>query len=114
MPQNDNEVGPLEQPQMFGNGLSGNIEVSTEFTEGLGIVAVQLIEQSAAAGISERLEDFIHRTNMQPNGCMSTGRLSEGSGAGRNASRAVRAPLFLQVKGARPEIDDAMVLAEDL
>ena len=40
MPQNDNEVGLLEQPQMFGHGLSGHIEVLTEVTQGLGIVAV--------------------------------------------------------------------------
>jgi len=70
-PQNDNEVSPFEQSQMFSHGLSGHIEVPTEFTQGLAVVAVQLIEQSAAAGTSERLEDFIHRENMQPNGCMS-------------------------------------------
>ena len=39
-PQNDNEVGPFEQPQMFGHSLPGHVEVLTEFTQGLAIVAV--------------------------------------------------------------------------
>ena len=32
MPQNDNEVGPFEQSQMFGHSLSGHVEVLTECT----------------------------------------------------------------------------------
>lgn len=81
MPQNDNEVGPFEQSQMFGHSLSRHVEVLTECTQGLGIVAVQLIEQSAATGISERLEDFIHgRICNQMVACL-IGCLSEDSGA---------------------------------
>lgn len=39
-PKNDNQIGPLKQPEMFGHGLPGHIEVLTKRTQGLAVANV--------------------------------------------------------------------------
>jgi hypothetical protein len=60
-PNVDDKVRLVQQPEMLGHGLPRHIKMLAEIAQGLPVVLVEFIEQSAPAGISERLEDFIHR-----------------------------------------------------
>lgn len=74
MPDSGDEVGVLEEVEVLGHGLAGHVEVLAEGGEGLAVVLMQQVEQLAAAGIGQGLENVVHdeSNNRQPNSCMST------------------------------------------
>ncbi len=59
-PDGGDKVRRLEQGQMFGHRLAGHVEVPAQFRKRLPVLPVQLIEQLAAAGISQGFEYGIH------------------------------------------------------
>ena len=73
-PHGDDQVGGLQQPKVLGDCLAGHVEMLTKFAEGLTVIHPQNIQQFSAAGICERLKNFVllhGEDNMEPNGCMS-------------------------------------------
>ena len=76
---------------------------------------MKLIQKGAAAGIGEGFEDIVHF--MQPNGCIFfLPRQIELRRTNKRTSRRLRrtGSGLLQVKRARPEVDDPVVPIENL
>ena len=84
---------------MLGHRLAGHVQVLAKFTQSLAIILVQLVEQLSPAAIGQGFENFIH--------------------AKRYATKWLRVKercaclLFLQIEGARSEIDDPVMLVQD-
>jgi len=73
-PDDDHEVGRLQQAEVLGHRLPGHVEVRAEIAESQPVVLAKDIEQLTAAPVSEGFENCIHcENNMQPKGCMSSG-----------------------------------------
>jgi hypothetical protein len=73
-PDGDDEARVFKPQQMFGHGLTGYVHMRAQFAEGLAIVFVEQVEQSATSRVSKRLKDSIcsggHVAIMQPFGCI--------------------------------------------
>ena len=59
-PQRNDKVRFGQESKMFGHGLARHIEVLAKFTQGLAIVAMQLIEERASARVSQSFKDVVH------------------------------------------------------
>ena len=73
MPDRADEIGRLENPEVFGNRLPRHGEAVAEFVQRLSVPHMKPVQQRAPRRVGQRFEDFIHdEDNRQPNGCMSS------------------------------------------
>ena len=59
-PNDGHQVGVFKQTQVFGHRLAGHVQLPAQFAEGLPALAVQYIEQLAAALIGQGFEHVVH------------------------------------------------------
>ncbi len=59
-PKRDDELGLNQQIKMFADALPGHIEMAAKLVESLAVIAVKVIQECSAAGVSEGFENSIH------------------------------------------------------
>src|SRR5580698_725573 len=62
LPYRGDEIGFFKDDEMFGDGLTGHVEIFAEITESSAVVPVEDIEQLSPAGVSERFEHRVVHT----------------------------------------------------
>ena len=70
VPKRNHQIGIDQQSQVFADALAGDVEMATKLVESLSVIAVKLIQQRAARGISQGFKHGVHWVNMQPKGCI--------------------------------------------
>jgi hypothetical protein len=64
-PDDDDQVGHLEQQEMLGDRLPRHVEARAQFAKRLTVALVQLVEQLSAAFISQGFEYCIHLSRQE-------------------------------------------------
>lgn len=59
LPYDSDEIGVFKQLQVLRHGLPRHVHVFAQRSERLAIVGVELVKQTPATGVGERLEDFV-------------------------------------------------------
>ena len=60
LPMNDDQAGVLQQVEMLGNRLTGNIQSFDQILEAQTVAFEESIEKETALRISERFENLVH------------------------------------------------------
>ena len=70
-PHGRDQVGGLQDPQVFAHRLAGHGQPDAQLAERLALPGVEAVEQLAPAGIGQRLEHLVHVSVsvLQPSGC---------------------------------------------
>ena len=59
-PKGDDEIRFNKDPKMFGNGLTGHIEVATKLSQSLAIILVKPVKKLASVFIGQSFKDVGH------------------------------------------------------
>ena len=92
------QIGLLQDSQVFADRLPRHVEARAEFVQRLAIIGAQPVKQFPAASIGQGFEDFIHTHNMQPFGCLSRTKFIGGAcpllAQSGHGNRAQQCPLL--------------------
>src|SRR6185437_15059411 len=84
------QVGLLQQGQVFGHRLAAHVQSLAELGQGLSVSVMQPVEELAPTGVGQGLEHgvIVHGLNMQPFSCMSSPRSNSEAMAQRSRAQA--------------------------
>jgi len=121
VPERNNQVGSDQEIEVFADALAGHVEMATKFVQRLAVVTVQVIQQSATAGIGQGFKNIVHLSGKYATKWLHTVTKQQAFPMENpNEHRAAKPAKpgkqlrLLQVKRTRPEVDDPVVSVQDL